>query len=192
MKLELQNDSAAKGEIEEDLCVGRRDFLLFAGATVVGLSSVGVILPAGLGAQPVGAKVAGYPEQTIGSVRALADHAPTTFLYPFDHPHCSSMLVKLGTPAGGGVGPNSDIVAFNQLCTHQGGLLEGQYQSEYRVLGPCPIHLTTFDLARHGMVVSGHATQGLPQVLLRIEGDAIIATGVMGLIYGYSDNRAGA
>lgn len=159
---------------------------------MVGLSSVGVLLPTGLGAQPVGAKVADYPERTIGSVRALADHEPITFHYPYEHPHCSSVLVKLGTEAGGGVGPNADIVAFNQLCTHQGGLLEGQYQSEYRVLGPCPIHLTTFDLARHGMVVSGHATQGLPQVILRIEGDEIIATGVMGLVYGYSDNRAGA
>ena len=40
------------------------------------------------------------------------------------------------------------------------------------------------------MVVSGHATLGLPQILLEIEGDEIVATGVMGLLYGHHDNRA--
>jgi Rieske Fe-S protein len=39
------------------------------------------------------------------------------------------------------------------------------------------------------MVVSGHATQGLPQIVLETEGDDIYATAVMGLIFSYSDNR---
>jgi arsenite oxidase small subunit len=39
------------------------------------------------------------------------------------------------------------------------------------------------------MVVSGHATQGLPQIILELEGDDIMATGVMGLIFGYHDNQ---
>ncbi|MCH8852877.1 MAG: hypothetical protein IID41_09540, partial [Planctomycetes bacterium] len=149
--------------------------------------------------------------------RELELHKTVTCYYPYDEPHCSSMLVRLGTAAGGGVGPGQDIVAFSQMCTHQGGLLEGQYQasgqpsavsgqplvdqnpkseirnpkSEYRVLGPCPLHLSTFDLTRHGMIVAAHATENLPQIVLELEGDNIYATGVLGLIYGYSDNRAG-
>jgi arsenite oxidase small subunit len=39
------------------------------------------------------------------------------------------------------------------------------------------------------MVVSGHATLGLPQITLETDGDDIFATGVIGLIFGYHDNR---
>ena len=56
-------------------------------------------------------------------------------------------------------------------------------------MGPCPSHLSTYDLTRHGMVVAGHATEGLPQVLLETRGDDIYAVGVMGLIYGFSNNQ---
>lgn len=45
------------------------------------------------------------------------------------------------------------------------------------------------DLTRHGMVIAGHATQGLPQVLLELRGDEIWAVGMMALIYGFSDNE---
>ena len=45
--------------------------------------------------------------------------------------------------------------------------------------------------AKHGMVVSGHATESLPQIALDLRGDEIYAVGVMGLMYGYSVNPAG-
>ncbi len=67
--------------------------------------------------------------------------------------------------------------------------MNGQFHGEVGVAGPCPLHWTTFDLTRHGMVISGHATEGLPQIILETDGDEIIATGVMGLVFGYSDNR---
>ena len=187
-EIQTTNESAPA----KPLCVSRRDFLLFAGATTVSLGSLGVSLGAGIGLQPVAAQVAEYPRKKIAELDALQLCKPLTFHYPYYEPHCSSVLVKLGVEASGGAGPSKDIVAFNQLCTHQGGLLEGQFQHEYHVLGPCPIHLTTFDLRRHGMVVSGHATQGLPQVILIIEGNDIVATGMLGLIYGYGDNLADA
>ncbi len=101
------------------------------------------------------------------------------------------MLAKLGVPAGGGVGPDQDIVAFSTLCTHMGGPLAGTYRGQYKVLGPCPFHLSTFDLIKHGMVVAGQATESLPQIVLEVKGDEIWATGVMGLIYGYHSNLAG-
>lgn len=79
-------------------------------------------------------------------------------------------------------------MAFNSICIHQGGPLIGTFNAEWGVPGPCPLHWTLFDLTRHGMVVAGHATLGLPQILLETEDDAIYATGVQGLIFGYHDN----
>ena len=36
------------------------------------------------------------------------------------------------------------------------------------------------------MVISGHGTESLPQIVLEVQGDDIYAVGVMGLVYGYS------
>ncbi len=109
---------------------------------------------------------------------------PVDFAYPY--PDVRNILVKLGARAGSGIGPAQDIVAFNQQCPHMGGPLDGTYKEKHQVLGPCPLHLTTFDLTRHGMVISGHSTESLPQIVLEVQGDDIYAVGVQGLVYGYS------
>ena len=70
--------------------------------------------------------------------------------------------------------------------------MHGTYKAEHQVFGPCPLHLTTFDLTRHGMVVAGHGTESLPQIVLEAAGDDIYAVAVMGLIYGYAHNVTGA
>jgi len=72
----------------------------------------------------------------------------------------------------------------------EGGPLGGQYRAQYRILGPCPFHLTMFDLTKHGMVAAGQATESLPQIVLEVSGDDIWAKGVMGLIFGYHANLA--
>jgi len=168
-------------------CMSRRHFLLSSG-TAMAVVALGA-LPGLVFSTPVQAVQASYPRKRIGSLSALKTGEPVEFAYPFDD--VSNLLVKLGAPAGGGIGPEQDIVAFNQQCTHMGGPLNGSYKGEHQVLGPCPIHLTTFDLTRHGMVVSGHGTESLPQILLEAEGDDIVAVGVQGLIYGYADNLVG-
>lgn len=173
-------------EAEHDrLCMSRRQFLLSGGA-VVTLAA----LPGAIAAAPLHALKAGYVRQKVGKLSALKVGEPAVFTYPYAD--VRNILVKLGTPAGGGAGPDKDIVAFNQQCTHMGGPLEGTYKAKYQALGPCPLHLTTFDLSRHGMVISGHATESLPQIVLEIQGDDIYATGVMGLIYGYAANTGRA
>ncbi|MBD5803782.1 Arsenite oxidase subunit AioB precursor [Azoarcus sp. Aa7] len=161
-------------------CMSRRSFLLSGGS---------FLALVGLGAVPGFAEAAqllkaGYARQKIGSLSALKAGEPITFNYPYAD--VRNILVKLGVEAGGGIGPQKDIVAFNQQCTHMGGPLDGTYKPEHQVLGPCPLHLTTFDLTRHGMVASGHATESLPQIMLEVQGDDIYAVGVMGLVYGYS------
>ena len=185
---ELRNLSVLEPNGDTLACMSRRAFLLSGGLSVA-VVALGSLPGAGwaAGQQPLALR-ATYPRQRIGKLSALKRGVPLEFAYPY--PVVSNILVKLGVPAGGGIGPDQDVVAFNQQCTHMGGPMQGTYKDAYQVLGPCPLHLTTFDLTRHGMVVSGHATESLPQILLEVQGDSIYAVGVMGLIYGYSSNIA--
>ena len=170
-------------------CLSRRAFLL-SGGTAVTVTLLDGPLSRVFG-QGAALKRASYPARRIGRISQLTADQPVPFQYPWKDPHSADMLVKLGVPAGGGVGPARDVVAFSTLCTHMGGPLAGQYRGQHKVVGPCPLHLTTFDLTKHGMVVSGQATETLAQVVLEARGDEIWATGVMGLIYGYHSNLAG-
>ena len=170
------------------LCLSRRAFLLSGGTAVTVMALGGLSEAFGQGAA---LRVASYPRRRIGRMSQLKVDQPVSFQYPWKDFNSTNMLVKLGVPAGGGVGPDQDIVAFSTLCTHMGGPLAGQYRGQYKVLGPCPFHLTTFDLTKHGMVVAGQATESLPQIVLEVKSDEIWATGVMGLIYGYHSNLAG-
>lgn len=166
--------------------MSRRQFLLTSGATT---ATVMVVLNAGTAlAEKVPALVTTYPRKLIGKLSALKADQPVDFSYPDEEQYAESMLVKLGTPAGGGVGPDRDVVAFNYYCTHQGGPLTDTYKAETKSLGACPLHLSTFDLTRHGIIISGQAYQSVPQVLLELEGDNIYAVGMMGLIYGRHSN----
>lgn len=179
--IQVHPQNAHSHEHEADrLCMSRRQFLLAGGAAVT-LVSLGGLPGSAEAAQAIKAT---YPRQKIASLSALKTGEPVTFNYPY--PDVRNILVKLGAPAGAGIGAARDVVAFNQQCTHMGGPLDGTYKAEHQVLGPCPLHLTTFDLTRHGMVVSGHATESLPQIVLEVKGDDIYAVGVMGLVYGYS------
>lgn len=170
-------------------CLSRRQFILIGGVGAITIL-LGELFPGRVFSQDERrrGRFAAYPKKKIGRLSQLVQDKPLEFLYPDDGPHSISFLVKLGPPAGGGIGPAQDIVAFNALCTHQGGTLRSSYNAQYKVAGPCPNHLTTFDLTRHGMVVAGHATESLPQVVLELEADDIYAIGVLGLIYGYPSN----
>ncbi len=169
--------------------MSRRNFLLTSGATT---ATVMVVLNAGPGlAQQVPATVATYPRKLVARLGELKQDVPVDFTYPDEGAYAESMLVKLGVPAGGGIGPGRDIVAFNYTCTHQGGPMSGTYQAGDKALGPCPLHLSTYDLTRHGILISGQAYQSLPQVLLELDGDDIYAVGIFGLMFGRYDNLQG-
>jgi len=167
--------------------MNRRNFLLLGGATTA-VIMVGV---PGLAEAQTPAVVASYPRKLITKLSSLKVDEPFDFEYPDEGRYAESILVKLGQEAGGGLGPEKDVVAFNYTCTHQGGPLQGTYQAADKALGPCPLHLTTFDLTRHGIFISGQAYQSLPQVLLELDGDDIYAVGMFGLIYGRFDNLQG-
>ncbi|MFQ5534434.1 MAG: arsenate reductase (azurin) small subunit [Sphingomonadales bacterium] len=179
-----------KGEKRLPGCMmNRRTFLLTSGATT---ATVMIMLNAGTPeAREVPATLASYPRKLITRLSELKPDEPVSFTYPDEGEYAESMIVKLGVPAGGGIGRDRDIVAFNSFCTHQGGYLGGLYKADTKSLGACPLHLSTYDLTRHGILISGQAYQSLPQVLLELEGDNIYAVGIFGLVFGRYDNLEG-
>lgn len=183
-------------------CVSRRKLLMLGGAaTVTTLLAPGLLMRPGAAANglasegrvssPIAARTARYPRKKVGRLSALKTDEPVQISYPGEDEGHLALLVKLGVPALGGIGPMGDVVAFNAFCTHQGGPLEDRYNAEHKTMGPCEFHLSTFDLQRHGMITSASATQNLPQVVLELDGDDIYAVGMLGLIYGYPDNLLG-
>ncbi len=185
----LDVERGAQGDGHGPCAMSRRHFLLTSGATTF---TTMVVLNAGTAlAQKAPARVAVFERKYIAKLSELEVDVPVDFTYPDDGAYAESMLVKLGVPAGGGIGPDRDVVAFNYTCTHQGGPLQETYQGATKSLGPCPLHLSTYDLTRHGILISGQAYQSLPQVLLELEGDEIYAVGIFGLIFGRYDNLQG-
>lgn len=169
-------------------CMSRREFLVLGGASVTVLGFLGADALAQDSPKLV---MSSYSSKVIGQLSTLKEGVAVPFNYPTDD--IENLLIMLGEEAGSGIGEQRNIVAFNTVCPHMGGYMAADtYKPEHSVLGPCPLHLSTFDLTKHGMVVSGHATASLPQIVLEIDGDDIVATGVMGLFYGYNRNPSGA
>lgn len=127
-----------------------------------------------------------YPRIRVGSVESLSNGDIDTFSYPLEG--TNNFITRVGDGAWGGVGPNSDIVAYSSICTHMGCSVEGQVTPDQEMAGPCPCHYTSFDLSKGGIVVDGAATTDLPQIRLDVEGDDIYAMGVDGLVYGQRHN----
>lgn len=112
---------------------------------------------------------------------ALAAGRAVDFWYPEER-H-AAFAIKLGERVVGGVGPDGDIVAWHRACPHMGCAINA-VDYEHQRLGPCPCHLSTFDL-RSGDQVQGRATQGLVRVKLEVLPDGTVcATGLEGVPYG--------
>ncbi len=174
----LETDNDAEGRPCQ---LSRRRFLQAAG---VGGATIAMLTIPGCGTMM--ARTIPLPRQSVAKLADLKVDRPVTISFP--DPGAKCMLVKLGVPAGGGIGPDGDIVAFSLDCPHMGMTLIGSYNAKHKGLGPCPSHLTRFDLTRYGIVISGHATQSLPQVTLELQDGEIFATGLRGLIYGRTQN----
>ena len=190
---EMKKDDSV--EAHGKCMMSRRKFLMTGSAVAVSASTISITLfPGTAEAQQTEAEVVTYPRKLIGKLSQLKDNQPLDFNYPDNGKNSQAMLVKMdGAQSGGGIGPKRDVVAFSYLCTHQGGPMQGQYKAvgEDRVLGQCPLHLSTYDLRRHGIIVSGQAYQSIPQVLLELDGDDIYAVGIMGLLFGRNNNVKG-
>ncbi len=175
-------------EVGHKCLVSRRKFLIAGGVTTTIMITMNPGTPM---AKEVPATITTFPRKFIAKMSELKLDEPVDFTYPDEGAHSDNMIVRLGVQAGGGLGPDADIVAFNYACTHQGGSLYDSYKGDTKSLGACPLHLSTYDLTRHGILISGQAYQSLPQILLELDGDDIYATGIFGLIYGRKDNLHG-
>lgn len=120
----------------------------------------------------------------LANVRDLKPNEPLSVSYPDrDAP---GVLLKLGKRVPTGVGPDGDIVGFSTICPHKGFPLA--YSSTDRSLN-CPGHYSRFDCEAGGQQIWGHATQNLPQYVLRIDSNGnIFAEGIDELLYGRLSN----
>lgn len=154
----------------------RRDWVKTTGAGVSGAMLGGLAQATGNADKPL-------PELRIAELDALKPDVPVPFAYP--DASSPAVLVRLRGPAAGGVGPGQSVVAFSVLCTHKGCPVS--YKPERKLL-ICPCHWSTFDPTKSGQMVIGQASQPLPQIRLRIDGNAVVAVGVDGLIFGRHTN----
>lgn len=167
--------------------INRRSFLKLGGTVVAG-AGLAVTAPAAgaaPAAQNVGRATLPYPVKAIARVAQLTENVPFQFSYPDAESPC--VMLKTGTAVPGGVGPQSDIVAYSTLCTHMGCPVV--YDGTSRSF-KCPCHFSIFDAEEGGQMVCGQATENLPQIVLRHDAskNQIIAIGVDGLIYGRQAN----
>jgi arsenite oxidase small subunit len=178
--------------------VDRRAFLKLSGLATGMVFSGGAVIVGAVGRRPLGVAAAQqaekvqfafpeYPDVVITNIADVTSGEPVFFEYP--QPGQRNMLVKLDKSAEEGIGPEADIVAYSTACSHMGAPLDNVYNHEFGILGPCPLHFSTFDLSKSGMNVMGKASDHLPQVALAIDDNGDIrATGMFGLIYGYPAN----
>lgn len=163
--------------------VGRRTFFARTAAVAAG-AAASAALPTGSSEAAPSLALVAYPSTRLANIRDLKVDQPMEIRYPDqDSP---GVLIKLGIPVEGGVGPDSDIVAFSTLCPHKGYPL--YYSAKDRTLS-CPGHYSRFDVEKGGLEIWGHATQNLPQFKLVVDqaGD-IHAVAVDELIYGRLSN----
>lgn len=163
--------------------IGRRRFLTGAGVAAAAAVTASAIPASEAGAAaPSGPMV--YPSTRLANISDLKVNEPMDVSYPdADAP---GVLIKLGQRVEGGVGPDGDVVAFTTICPHKGFPLG--YNAADRTLN-CSGHYSRFDLERGGLEIWGHATQNLPQYMLRVDdkGD-IHAEGLDELLYGRLSN----
>lgn len=162
--------------------VGRRKFMSGAGLAAAG-AAVTSMVPVPAKAAPQAARVE-YPANRLANVAELKVNEPKEVSYPDDN--APGVLLKLGKRVLGGVGADGDVVGYSTTCPHKGFPLS--YNADDKTMN-CPGHYSRFDCEAGGLQVWGHATQNLPQYVLRVDdkGD-IYAEGVDELLYGRLSN----
>jgi arsenite oxidase small subunit len=191
------NERAARTH-EGSASVSRRRFLTVAGAAstvAVGATVAGT--PTGAGAQPVAPPAQAPASESAGSGAAPTAYPRTPVAHVSDmqagqvvqasYPDAESpiLLLKVGSPTPDGVGPDGDIVGYSSFCTHMGCPVV--WRPDAQILA-CPCHFSSFDPTRGGLQVIGQATTNLPQVVLEVSGDEVVATGMRGLVWGRQSN----
>jgi len=177
--------------VKEGKLPDRRNFLkvavTFSGLLVI--AGIGAITRAVTSTPPQSvSETSSFPRVKVATVTGLEVNQPVLFNYPLDNE--PNVLVKLGQTAGGGVGPEGDIVAFSALCQHLGCVyafqLTGsspQCNSSYTAASPvgyCCCHGSVFDFLHGGTVQAGPSPKPVPQVMLEVDSSGDIYAVGMG------------
>lgn len=117
-----------------------------------------------------------YDKVRIGSLNQIKKDGEFDFSYPDDSSLCKAVYVE------------NQVKAYSTICTHKG--CPTMYDKATSTF-ICPCHFSKFDALKDGQMIIGHATGGLPRVLLEIEGDDVFAIGMDGLIFGRINNTKG-
>ncbi|OJX06498.1 MAG: arsenite oxidase small subunit [Burkholderiales bacterium 70-64] len=171
----------------DDVKIGRRFFLKSGGAAAAVAGSVVIPIRNANAATPAVASgtTLPYPKKAVGSAKDMPLNQAVSFAYPDDSSAC--LAIRMGSPVPGGVGPNSDIVAYSSFCTHMGCPVN--YEPGTKTF-KCGCHFSIFDPENSGQMVTGQATEDLPRILLEYDAKTgnLHAVGVDGLIYGRQSN----
>jgi len=160
----------------EENVSSRRGFLKTAGL-IAGTAAVAPSVVASTTDKSKSQSVFGeYESNKIGTVSQLKKDGELDFFYPDDASMCKAVYI------------DGEVKAYSTICTHKG--CPTVYNKDLQQF-ECPCHFTKYDAAKDGQMVIGHATGGLPKVLLQIKGDDIYAVGFDGLIFGRINNNRG-
>lgn len=153
----------------------RRGFLKLAAAAggVLTVAAVASTLKAATFV-PTSTTATEWPRVVVTNINNLAPLAPATFHYPLTN--TPNIIVRLGTAAEGGVGPNGDIVAFSSVCQHLGCIFSFVPRDgspicnlAYKAptpMGYCCCHGSQFDFTQRAKVLGGPSPRPAPQVQL--------------------------
>lgn len=145
---------------------------------------------------PASAGPVAWPLVKLVNISSLDPVKPLRFNYPLvDTP---SVLLKTGSKALNGVGPQSDVVAFSDVCQHLGCIFAAlpsggspPCDPTFKASAPqgyCCCHGGQYDFLNGGQVIGGPPLRPVPQVILRYDdttGD-IYAIGMTGpTIFGH-------
>lgn len=155
--------------------VGRREVI--AGG---GLVAVGGILVACGGGTATEETPAPSPSDTEAATAEEAEAAEEAGAEEVQQDQGDALVAASDVPVEGGVvvpeppvvvvQPTAgDIKGFSAVCPHQGCLMSSVEANEIL----CPCHGSLFS-AQDGSVIQGPATEGLPPVDIRVEGDSVI------------------
>ncbi|HKT21997.1 MAG TPA: Rieske 2Fe-2S domain-containing protein [Nitrososphaerales archaeon] len=177
-------------EVREGKEESRREFLKTAAAVsgILAVAGIASVMKAVVVPSIPGATQTGFPRVKVSRVDELSAGKVVIFYYPLDNE--PNVLVKLGQPAAGGVGPDGDIVAFSQICQHLGCIwgfvpkggspaVKPSYVAPDPV-GYCPCHASVYDLAQGAKVIGGPSPRPQPQVQLEVDGSGDIYAVGMG------------
>jgi arsenite oxidase small subunit len=118
-----------------------------------------------------------WPRVKVVNISSLQELKAWTFNYPLvDTPN---LLVKLGTTAPNGVGPNGDVVAYSMICQHLGvlfgfyptGALPPCYNAPRALVheGYCCAHGGHYDFTDGARVIGGPPPRPVPPVKLEYD-----------------------